>query len=306
MKRTKKGFIPVMLMPFRDNGEIDYNGLSEITEFYLEAGAVGLFANCLSSEMFHLTPEERLKVTKHVVRIADGRIPVVAAGNFGESISAQAEFVKQMHDTGVEAVILVTSLLARADEKDETFNSNTFRLMDLTRNIPLGFYECPVPYKRILSAAQLKLFLETSRIIYHKDTCLDIEQVKAKLAVARGFEFGLYDAYLVHAVKSLRAGSAGLSCIQGNFFPEVIVWLCENYDNAELAEEVDIVQQFLTDNMDVMHAVYPPVAKYFLQKRGMNISVFCRNHSEAVNGSIMKGMDKLFQESTNLKRALSI
>lgn len=306
MKRTQKGFIPVMLMPFRDNGEIDYDGLTAITEFYLQAGAVGLFANCLSSEMFHLTPEERLNATRHVVRVANGRIPVVAAGNFGETLAEQAEFVKQMYDTGVEAVILITSLLARADESDEVFNSNTFRLMDSTRNIPLGFYECPVPYKRVLRAEQLKLFLETNRVIYHKDTCLDIEQVRAKLAVARGFDFGLYDAYLVHAVESLKAGSAGLSCIQGNFFPEVIVWLCNNYDNPDLANEVDTVQRFLTANMDVMHAVYPPVAKYFLQKRGMKISVFCRNYSAAVSSSIMKGIDKLFQESTNLKQALSI
>ncbi len=36
-------------------------------------------------------------------------------------------------------------------------------------------------------------------------------------------DFGLYDAYMVHAIESLKAGSAGLSCIQGNFFPELIL-----------------------------------------------------------------------------------
>lgn len=306
MKKTERGFIPVMLMPFRDNGEIDYDGLTRITEFYLEAGAVGLFANCLSSEMFHLTPEERVKATRHVVKVAEGRIPVVATGNFGDTLQQQADAVKGIYDTGVDAVILVTSLLATQDESDEAFNLNTLRLMELTGDIPLGFYECPVPYKRILSAGQLKTFLETNRLIYYKDTCLDIEQVKAKLAVASGFNFGLYDAYLVHAVASLKAGSKGLSCIQGNFFPEIIVWLCEHFDDADMVNEVNTVQQFLIDNMDVMHAVYPPVAKYFLQKRGMNINIFCRNHSASVNGSILKGMDKLFQESTNLKHALSI
>jgi len=38
----------------------------------------------------------------------------------------------------------------------------------------VGFYECPVPYKRVLTPTQLKGFVETGRVIYHKDTCLDI------------------------------------------------------------------------------------------------------------------------------------
>ena len=78
----------------------------------------------------------------------------------------------------------------------------------------------------------LEKFVATGRIIYHKDTCLDIEMVKDKLKVTDGIDtFGLYDAYAVNAVASLKAGAAGLSCIQGNFFPELIVWLCDHFND---------------------------------------------------------------------------
>jgi 4-hydroxy-tetrahydrodipicolinate synthase len=306
MKRSKKGFIPVMLMPFKENGEIDYPGLTRMTEFYVESGAAGLFANCLSSEMFELAPAERLAATRHIVNVIKGRIPVVATGNFGATIADQAEFVKQMYDTGVEAVILVTSLLASQEEPDDVFQENTFALIGLTNKIPLGFYECPLPYKRVLTSDQLRMFLETERVIYHKDTCLNIAQVRAKIAAAEGFDFGLYDAYLGHAVESLRAGADGLSCIQGNFFPEVIVWVCENYDDPRLNEEVETVQQFLSRNMDVMHAVYPPVAKYFLQKRGMDITTYSRKNGVAINDTIRRDIDKLFDDCKMLKAELSI
>src|SRR5690606_7030641 len=286
MKSNKKGFIPVMLTPYSSTGTVDYDGLSRITEFYLESGSVGLFANCLSSEMYELTPDERLSTTRHVLRVVDGQVPVVATGNFGRTLQEQADFVKRMGDTGVAAVILVTGLLAGEDESDEVFLENAFTLMDRTAGIPVGFYECPLPYKRILKASQLSQLLETNRVIYHKDTCLDIEQVKEKIAVARGYDFGLYDAYLGHAVATLTAGSDGLSCIQGNFFPEVIVWLCENYASRDHSVQVDAVQEFLIANMDVMHAVYPPVAKYFLQKRGMAISTYCRTTHEALDESV--------------------
>lgn len=306
MKSNKKGFIPVMLTPYSSTGTVDYDGLSRITEFYLESGSVGLFANCLSSEMYELTPDERLSTTRHVLRVVDGQVPVVATGNFGRTLQEQADFVKRMGDTGVAAVILVTGLLAGEDESDEVFLENAFTLMDRTAGIPVGFYECPLPYKRILKASQLSQLLQTNRVIYHKDTCLDIDQVRAKIAVARGYDFALYDAYLGHAVASLSAGSDGLSCIQGNFFPEIIVWLCEHFDDPDLTEEVNAVQQFLIENMDVMHAVYPPVAKYYLQKRGMKISTYCRTTKEVVDATVRENIDKLFDDCMKLREDIGI
>ncbi|MEJ7681742.1 MAG: hypothetical protein WKG06_28630 [Segetibacter sp.] len=97
-----------------------------------------------------------------------------------------------------------------------------FDLLELTDNIPVGFYECPVPHKRPVSPGQLKLFIDTGRVTYLKDTCLDLSQVKAKVKAGYGHNFGLYDAYMVNAVESLKAGAAGLSCIQGNYFPKLI------------------------------------------------------------------------------------
>ncbi|MGV3588398.1 MAG: dihydrodipicolinate synthase family protein [Adhaeribacter sp.] len=302
----KKGFIPVMLTPFQENGKIDYRGLTELTRFYLEAGASGLFANCLSSEMFELTASERLQIIKHVLEVTNGTVPVVATGTFGGPVAEQADFVKKVHDLGVQAVICITGLLAEESESEEIFTENAFRLFDLTPNIPLGFYECPVPYKRIISPQTLQQFVSTGRVIYHKDTCLDINQVREKLQLADNPCFGLYDAYMVHAVESLKAGSAGLSCIQGNYFPELIVWLCENYNNPSLIEEVDRVQQFFIDNMDVMHAVYPVVSKYYLQKRGLNISTFTRREVGVFTPTVRKEVDALYQNYSRLQEELGL
>jgi len=304
-KVTRKGFIPVMLTPFKQDGAIDFPMLTELTKFYLTAGASGLFANCLSSEMFDLTPNERLSITKHVVKSTNNGTPVVATGNFGRSIPDQADFVKRMFDTGVESVILVTSLIAEQTESDEVFTEKVMRLLDLTGNIPVGLYECPYPYKRIVGAEQLKLFLSTGRLTFFKDTCLDLEKVKVKVNLAKAYDFRIYDAYMVHAVESLRAGTDGLSCIQGNYFPELIVWLCENYNHSDLNEEVTRVQQFLKRNMEVMHTAYPTAAKYFLQKRGMKISTFSRTGNVEANDALKQPIDVLFDQWDDIKMNLN-
>jgi 4-hydroxy-tetrahydrodipicolinate synthase len=307
MKIAQKGFIPVMLTPFKNNGDIDYDILTQLTELYLKAGAAGLFANCLSSEMFELEDDEKLQAIKHIIKVVNGAVPVVATGTFGRPITQQADFVKKVNDTGVNAVIVITSLLADEGEPDNVFNDRVFELFNLTGNIPLGFYECPVPYKRVLTPAQLIDFVATGRVIYHKDTCLDINQIKEKLKAGNAnANFGLYDAYMGHAVKSLQAGSAGLSCIQGNFFPELIAWLCKNYDNGALQAQVNSVQQFLIDNMDVMHNVYPIVAKYYLSKRGLDISTITRRNVGVFSPSTRKHIENLYGNYNYLQNEIGL
>lgn len=307
MEQKNKGFIPVMLTPFKNNGDIDYDILTQLTEMYLQAGASGLFANCLSSEMFELQDEERLQVIKHVIKVVNGAVPVVATGTFGGPIAAQADFVKKVHDTGTAAVIAITSLLADQNEADAVFNDHIFELINQTPGIPLGFYECPVPYKRLLSPQQLIDLVGTGRVIYHKDTCLDINQIRLKLEAGKANPaFGLYDAYMVHAVESLKAGSAGLSCIQGNFFPEMVVWLCNNYNNETLGQEIAMVQQFLTDNMEVMHNVYPVVAKYCLTKRGLKISTTTRRNVGHFSSAVRSQIEHLYTDYTHLQNRVGI
>lgn len=305
MNNSKKGFIPVMLTPFNNDGSIDYKTLTALTELYLKSGVTGLFANCLSSEMFELSEAERIQLTKHVVDVVAGQVPVVATGTFEGSIQQQADFTNKIYGTGIDAVILISGLLAKENDSDAVFVDNVHQLLNLTPGVPTGFYECPVPYKRVLTAEQLGDFVNTGRVIYHKDTSLDINQIKAKLSVVKNPDFGLYDAYMVHAIESLKAGSAGLSCIQGNFFPELIVWICDNYNDASKAEELAAVQQFLESNMGVMHDVYPIVAKYTLQKRGLSISNYTRREVGNFTPIVKNAVDQLQKEYDILQNELS-
>jgi 4-hydroxy-tetrahydrodipicolinate synthase len=73
-----------------------------------------------------------------------------------------------------------------------------------------------------------------------------------------------------------------------------------------MKEEVQTVQQFLTDNMDVMHNVYPVVSKYFLQKRGLNISTFTRRKVGDLSPKVVKEVEILYDDYTSLGRSLDI
>src|SRR5690606_26675553 len=286
---------------------IDYDALGQLVDFYLESGAGGLFANCLSSEMYQLSVDEMVDSVNYIVQRVNGRVPIVATGSFGETMVEQAENVKKIYSTGVSAIILISGLLAKEEDSEEIFRKNVYELLDLTGDIPVGFYECPVPYKRIISPELLGELVATGRVKYHKDTCLDIANVRQKIANTQTEpSFGLYDAYMVHAVESLKAGSAGLSCIQGNYFPELVVWLCNNYANTERQAEVVKVQEFFATNMDVMHDTYPASAKYTLGQRGLDIGLSCRNGSVLPNKETEKQLELLLQEFEHLSAEMDL
>jgi 4-hydroxy-tetrahydrodipicolinate synthase len=294
----EKKFVPVMITPFRQDGKIDFDALTQLIDFYLAAGVKGLFANCLSSEMYDLSEEERLSLTLHVVKHVNGKVPVVATGSFGPTISEQAEFAKRIYDTGINAVILISSHYATKDESDAVLLSNFERMLQLTGNIPLGLYECPSPYKRIITPEVFKSLLDTKRMVYHKDTSIDQEKVKAKLALIKNNPLEFYDAHTENATFSLQNGAKGLSAIAGNFYPEILVWMCNNATNSRKREDVNWVQQELNKAEDLVSQAYPMSSKYFLQKRGLPILPVSRTAAKPLTSqqkAVLDGVHQTFE-----------
>jgi 4-hydroxy-tetrahydrodipicolinate synthase len=306
VKAEEKAFVPVMLTPYKANKTVDYKGLKKLTDYYLQSGARGFFANCLSSEMYDLSPEERLKVTKTVVKRVNGRFPVVATGSFGNTAREKADFTKMIADTGVDAVIMITSHFAEKEESDGVMIKNLEEYMSLTEGIPLGTYECPSPYKRILSESVLEFLLKSGRLVYHKDTSEDIDNILQKLDTARGSKLGFYNAHIGSAAASLRNGGAGLSPIAGNYYPEVISWLCKNAGDPEKKEQVDWLQKNLTDMESRITANYMLSSRYYLNKEGLDLEIVSRRASTPLSSDQKAVVDKAYAEVQDWKEKLAV
>lgn len=146
------GVWPVMLTPFDERKEIDWASLEKLVEWYLAAGVHGLFADCQSSEMFFLSDDEARKLVRFIVEKVDGRVPVVASGHTATAFDHQREQVAGMAETGVDGVIFISNRLAQAGESDEAALEALKQLtVAVPERVDLGIYECPYPYKRLLS-----------------------------------------------------------------------------------------------------------------------------------------------------------
>lgn len=291
----EKGLIPVMLMSYTSDGQIDFDGLERLTAFYLEAGCSGLFTNCYSTEMYELTQKERILNARHIVSLANGRVPVVAVGTFAETTIENIELIKEMYDTGVNAVIIISSKIVKAEESDEVFMRRLEKIMAATEGIPLGIYECPFPYKRIMSPEIYKALLPHGRIKYHKDTSCDMNSVRAKLNLIKDSPIKFYEAHMPNALTSLQSGASGLSAIAGNYYPEVLSWLCKYYDDPYKQEDVRFMESEFARVDPLLHDAYHVAVKYFLQLRGVKIKLKSRRYNAPLTRQQERNLEELLE-----------
>lgn len=100
---------------------------------------------------------------------------MVASGHISESVTDQIEELQRIGRTGVDALILISNRLAPQHADPQVFLSRLKTFMSvLDPEIPLGFYECPSPYKRLLSMDELKFCADSGRFYFMKDTCCDL------------------------------------------------------------------------------------------------------------------------------------
>ena len=297
------GVWPVMLTPFTDENSVDYTALEKLTDWYFQNGCSGLFAVCQSSEVFSLSLEERLSIAAFVKKTAKGR-PVIASGHISDTETVQVEELKRMADTGVDALILISNRLAGEEESDDILLGRLERIMaELPDTLPLGFYECPYPYKRILSSRVVKFCAESGRFHFLKDTSCDIDNIREKLSILKGSEMKLYNANTATLFESLRAGAAGYSGVMANFHPWLYTWLCDHYD--EKPECAEKVSDLLTMCSLIENSNYPVNAKYGLQKLGLGFTLNSRRLSwQALTSAQRMEVEQLLRLSGEMEKYL--
>ena len=73
-----KGSIPPLITPFR-NGAVDHDAYADLVQFQLDEGTHGILVNGTTSEPSALTVQERNRQVDVTLRVAGGKVPVVAA-----------------------------------------------------------------------------------------------------------------------------------------------------------------------------------------------------------------------------------
>lgn len=278
--KIANGVWPVMITPFTEDNKIDYNGVLKIIEWYDKMGVTGIFAVCQSSEMFELDAEERFELAKFVIDNTPKHIGVIASGHVAASLEDQVREAQAVIDAGVQSYVFISNQFAKEGESEDAAKERIEYLINHIDAESFGVYECPAPYKRLLSPELLKWCAETGKFSFLKDTCCDLDQLKAKCDAVKGTDLKIYNANAATLLESLKMGCAGYSGVMANFHPDLYVWLVENYEKDPVrAQEM---MNFLGAASMIECQVYPVNSKYHMQLEGINITTKSRRQDDAL------------------------
>ena len=260
--KGKAGLWPVMLTPFTQDGEVDYASLERLIDWYEANGVDGLFADCQSSEIFFLSLQERIQIARFVKSHA--HVPVIASGHVSNAFSDQLEELKAIAATGVDALILITNRLVHPGRQQESIMPRVRAVMEAIPDLPLGFYECPYPFKRLITLDELKECADSGRFAFMKDTCCDLSLIEKRLQVLEGTPLKLYNANTTTCLDSIVRGAAGFSGVMLNFHPALYRMMVDSIE--ENPEKASLIQSYLTLFSEIERQYYPVNAKFHLKE----------------------------------------
>ena len=279
---ARGGVYPTMITPYK-NREIDLGAVEALVEWYWQKGCDGIFAACQSSEIMFLSLKERVLLVRTVVSKAKAlaaadpsRAPmmIVASGHVSDVFDDQVRELNAIAAEGPDALILISNRMDIENTSDETWISDTERLIArLPADMPLGIYECPKPYKRLLSERMIAWCAESGRFHFIKDTCCNAETIRRRIEICRGSSLKIFNANAQTMLESYRDGALGYCGVMANFHPALYSRLFK--------EQSEELQGYLGLAAMLEGLTYPCCAKYFLARHaGIPMDIYARSADE--------------------------
>ena len=274
---NNKLVFPTMITPYCKDGSVDYDTARKYVRWYADNGCDGVFAVCQSSEIFYLSLDERVKLNRVVYEEAKAIEREYGRGFTVDDIEEQINELNAIAESGTDGLILITNRPDINNEGDDVWIKNAEKLIShLPEEVPLGMYECPYPYKRLVTPKILDWCISTGRFRYMKDTCCDIDVIADRIKQLQGSGLMLLNANCQTLLESLRLGGDGYCGIMANFHPKLYDYLCHEYENNPY--KADMIQAVAgTFGFTEAGLPYPLTAKYNMTLCGMPTENIARN-----------------------------
>ena len=103
--------------PFDAKGEIQYEALAELIEYWIKAGVSGVVANASTGESPYLSRGELQEVLRFVIDHIDGRVQVIA-GTGAMATRETIELTRDANKWGADAALITTPWFFRPTEEE--------------------------------------------------------------------------------------------------------------------------------------------------------------------------------------------
>jgi len=234
-----RGVFPAVTTKFHANEELDVAAMERHFEFQIENGVDGLVTCGSLGEASTLTLEEKLEVAAIALRVANGRVPVLA--NVSESSTRAAlRYVEGAAKLGVQGLMLMPALLYGADAREAIVNVRT---VANAAALPTMVYNNPVSYRVDLRPEHFAELADCPWLVAIKESTDNVRRI-TDLRKALGTRYQLFIGVDDLSFEGLALGCDGLLAGLCDAFPAETVAIYKLMQAKRYDEALKIYQWF--------------------------------------------------------------
>lgn len=216
MQHKFSGLGVAMVTPFNNDGSVDFDGLTKLTNYLIDGGVDYLVVQGTTGESATLTLSEKQEVLEHVKQVNAGRLPLVF-GHGGNNTAALIEGFNNFNWDGVDA-ILSASPYYNKPTQEGIFQH--YKALNAATPKPIIIYNVPGrTSSNITASTTVRMAKELNNMIAIKEASGNLSQVSQIIKnKPEGFAVISGDDPLV--VPHISIGGDGVISVIGNATPK--------------------------------------------------------------------------------------
>jgi len=215
------GSMVALVTPMRADGALDLEALAALVEWHAAEGSDALVVTGTTGEAPTLDAAEASAVIATAVRVAGGRIPVIA-GTGSNSTRHAIELTRAARAAGAVAALVVVPYYNKPGQEGQYLH---FRAVAEQGGLPVILYNVPGRTVADLAPATAVRLSRVPGIVGIKEATGEVARVGAILAeAAPGFE--VYSGDDASAREAMLAGARGVVSVTANLAPAAMHRMC--------------------------------------------------------------------------------
>lgn len=233
-----KGICTALITPF-ESGKVDFDSLARIVDFQLENGIDALLACGTTGEPATMTEAEKISVIKFVTKRADGKVPVLV-GTGGNNTAAVINFVKQIQEYGISALLSVTPYYNKSTQKGLIQH---YSAISESSALPIVVYNVPSRTGVNVLPSTLKELSEIPNIVAIKEASGDMAQAVEMMSLCHG-SIDMYSGNDDICVPIFSIGGIGAISVLSNIMPAQMVKMSQLYFAGDTVGAAEMQKSF--------------------------------------------------------------
>ena len=216
-----QGSMVALVTPMAGDGTVDLAALAALVEWHVAEGTDALVVVGTTGEAPTLEPAEQVAVIREAVRVARGRIPVIA-GTGSNSTQHSIRATRAAAEAGAAAALVVVPYYNRPTQDGMVEH---FSAIAAAGGLPLILYNVPSRTVADMQPATAVRLSQVAGIVGIKEATGEVARVGAILGGARkGFE--VYSGDDATARAAILAGARGVISVTANLAPGAMHRMC--------------------------------------------------------------------------------